>query len=131
MNNFNSQDVSTDYSDSSNGGLDQNTPQNIDCCLVSSQLSTSNDFILQQTDIETLDASLQNIPKELYIRKLLEMCFNNENRICWNRNLLCSRARLQTDCPKGSLIKRKITKSGLSAQKIYKRLLYLVIVYPM
>ena len=55
-----------DYSDSSNGGLDQNTPQNTDCCLVSSQLSTSNDEILQQTDIETQDASLQNLPKYMY-----------------------------------------------------------------
>ena len=117
VNIFTSQDVSTDYSDSSNGGLDQNIPQNTDCCLVSSQLSTSNDEILQQTDIETLDASLQNLPKDMYVGKLLEMCLNNENMICWYRNVLCSRARLQTDCPKGNLINRKTTKSGSSAQK--------------
>ena len=117
VNIFTSQDVSTDYSDSNNGGLDQNTPQNTDCCLVSSQLSTSNDEILQQTDIETLDASLQNLPKDMYVGKLLEICLNNENMICWYRNVLCSRARLQTDCPKGNLINRKTTKSGSSAQK--------------
>ena len=117
VNIFTSQDVSTDYSDSSNGGLDQNTPQNTDCCLVSSQLSTSNDEILQQTDIETLDASLQNLPKDMYVGKLLEICLNSENMICWYRNVLCSRARLQTDCPKGNLINRKTTKSGSSEQK--------------
>ena len=85
--------------------------------MVNSQLSTSNDEILQQTDIETLDASLQNLPKDMYVGKLLEMCLNNENMICWYRNVLCSRARLQTDCPKGNLINRKTTKSGSSAQK--------------
>ena len=45
------------------------------------------------------------------------MCLNNENMICWYRNVLCSRARLQTDCPKSNLINRKTTKSGSSAQK--------------
>ena len=86
--------------------------------MVSSQLSTSNDEILQQTDIETRDASLQNLPKDMDVEKLLEMCLNNENMICWYRNVLCSRARLQTDCPKGTLINRKTTKSGSSAQNM-------------
>ena len=35
----------------------------------------------------------------------------------FQKSVLCSRARLQTDCPKGNLINRKTTKSGSSAQK--------------
>ena len=45
------------------------------------------------------------------------MCLNNEHMICWYRNVLCSRARLQTDCPKDNLVNRQATKRGSSAQK--------------
>ena len=35
----------------------------------------------------------------------------------FQKSVLCSRARLQTNCPKGNLINRKTIKSGSSAQK--------------
>lgn len=115
---FTSQNVSSDYH-----SIDQYTVQrDINGTLISSQISNfddvgDNDSAINQPSIEILDAHLHNLPKEMYIGKLLERCSNDENIICWYRNVLCSRARSQNDCPNGNLISRKTTKSGSSAQK--------------
>ena len=77
----------------------------------------SRDRVLNQTDIEYLDEELKNLPKEIYIGKLVDLCSNNESMICWYRDILCKRAKDQDDCPRGSLINRKSTKSSPSTVK--------------
>lgn len=71
-------------------------------------------------DVHTLDTQLQNLPKEIYISKLLDICSNDENLICWYRNALCSRAKSQPDCPSGKLLTRKTTSVGSSITKYAK-----------
>lgn len=61
-------------------------------------------------DVHSLDTQLQNLPKEIYISKLLDICSNDENLICWYRNALCSRAKSQPDC-KLSVRKTSHTKN--------------------
>lgn len=121
---FTSQDVSSDYYN-----IHELTVQRYkDGTLISSQISTfddvgDNDSAINQPSIEILDAHLHNLSKDMYIGNVLEMCSNDENIICWYKNVLCSRARSQNDCPNGNLISRKTTKSGSSAQK-YARYCY-------
>jgi hypothetical protein len=107
---FTSQTVSSHYTDN-----DDHTLQD-----KNEYLDLSNDVVLNQTDIQDLDARLQNLPKDLYIEKLLELCSHNENMISWYRNTLCARARTQNSCPKGNLINRKGTKNSSIAQKYAK-----------
>lgn len=64
----------------------------------------SDGSLLSQSEIDNLDSNLQNLPKELYISKLLELCLSNESLILWYRGLLCTRARKFKDCPTGNLI---------------------------
>lgn len=77
----------------------------------------SDGSLLSQSEIDNLDSNLQNLPKELYISKLLELCLSNESLILWYRGLLCTRARKFKDCPTGNLINRKTTKASSSAEK--------------
>lgn len=77
----------------------------------------SDGSLLSQSEIDKLDSNLQNLPKELYISKLLELCLSNESLILWYRGLLCTRARKLKDCPTGNLINRKTTKASSSAEK--------------
>ncbi|KAK3087070.1 hypothetical protein FSP39_001227 [Pinctada imbricata] len=74
--------------------------------------------ILQQSDIAKLDSELCNIPRELYLHKLLQSSMNNESALFWYRNVLCSRAKSMEGCPQGNLINRKSTKKSTSAEKI-------------
>lgn len=82
--------------------------------------SDTSDSLLNQSEIENLDSNLQNLPKELYISKLLELCLSNESLILWYRGILCMRARKFKDCPTGNLIKRKTTKASSCAEKYAK-----------
>jgi hypothetical protein len=87
---------------------------------ISNSLNSTNnntDVVLQQSDIESLDSSLENLPRDMYICKLLDICANNESTICWYRNVLCSRAKRINECPQGNLVNRKSTKGGTSAEK--------------
>lgn len=43
----------------------------------------SDGSLLSQSEIDNLDSNLQNLPKELYISKLLELCLSNESLILW------------------------------------------------
>ena len=85
--------------------------------LIGTQASSLQESSFNQIDVEHFDAQLQNLPKDMYISKLLEMCSDNETMVCYYRNVLCSRAKNNKECPKGNLISRKTTKTGSSAQK--------------
>lgn len=77
----------------------------------------SDGLLHSQSEKDNLDSNLQNLPKELYISKLLELCLSNESLFFWHRSLLCTRARKFKDCPTGNLINRKTTKASFSAEK--------------
>ena len=85
--------------------------------LSNSQSPDCNETVSNQSDIENLDEHLQNLPRDLYISKLLELCSSCESRISQYRNALCLRARSISDCPKGNLMIRKSTKQSSCAER--------------
>jgi hypothetical protein len=58
------------------------------------------------------DNVLQNLSKEMYVEKLLQLACNNEQRIIEYRSFLSIRAKAIEGCPKGNLIQRKNTKAN-------------------
>lgn len=88
----------------------------------SSQIQDEHECLdtIDTIDNETLDTQLQNLPKEVYIKKMLDMCSNDENLVCWYRNALCSRVINLPDCPSGKLLTRKTTSGGSSISKYAK-----------
>ena len=80
-------------------------------------MQSQNDLVLQQSDIESLDSQLENLPSTLYVQRLLHITGNNEEMVLWYRGVLCSRAKNHEGCPKGNPKSRKTTKGGLSIQK--------------
>ena len=86
----------------------------------SSQPSADSNVLLQQSDIQRLDSELNNIPKELYTQKLLQITANNESMIAWYRNTMSSRAKVLEGCPSGNMINRKTTNRSTRAEKLSK-----------
>lgn len=111
---FTSQTVSTPY--------ESRTNMLCNSMSQSSQIQDEHECLdtVDTIDIETLDTQLQNLPKEVDISKLLDMCSNDENLVCWYRNALCSRAKNLPDCPSGKLLTRKTTSGGSSISKYAK-----------
>ena len=70
-----------------------------------------------QDFIATLDESLADLPKDIYIEKLIEMTNDSENIITWYRTFLAGRAKSIQGCPLGKLITRKSTNKSTSIQK--------------
>lgn len=112
---FTSQTVSTPYEEGHPNML-SNFVSQTSPVLADNEYHTAVDTI----DIENLDTQLQNLPKECYMTKLLDLCSNDETLICWYRNALCSRAKTLPDCPPGKLLSRKSTKGGSSITKYAK-----------
>ena len=77
----------------------------------------SQSYVLQQSDIESLDNQLENLPCTLYVQRLLNITAENEEMVLWYRGILCNRARDVEGCPKGNLKTRKSTKGGQAIQK--------------
>ena len=73
--------------------------------------------LMNQAEIEHVDSELAHLPKSLYVEKLLYLCRDDEDLICWYRNVLCSRARDMEGCPTGNLVNRKNTKLSSSREK--------------
>lgn len=71
-------------------------------------------------DFESFDNVLQNLPKEMYIEKLLQLTSSNEQLIIEYRTFLCSRAKTIEGCPKGNLIQRRNTKANPSSVRYAK-----------
>lgn len=81
--------------------------------LVSKSVSAGSDF-------QYLDTKLQNLPKDLYVQKLLELTSSNEHTIIDYRSSLCLRAKTMEGCPSGNLTTRKSTKLNSSVAKYAK-----------
>lgn len=60
---------------------------------------------------------MQNLPKELYVEKLIELTSSNEKYIIDYRTSLCSKAKTFDNCPPGNLTIRKTTKNCSSIIK--------------
>lgn len=72
------------------------------------------------SDFTSLDSNLQNLPKELYVEKLIEITNSNEHYIVDYRTYLCSKAKSIQGCPMGNLTARKTTKNNPSVIKYAK-----------
>lgn len=114
---FTSQGVSTSYESQPSTCI---MPSNFVCLDSSITMNNEGHTALDQMEIDTLDSQLQNLPKEIYISKLLDLCSNDESMVCWYRNSLCLRARKHPECPQGKLFSRKTTKSNSSTAKYAK-----------
>ena len=53
---------------------------------------------------------LNNLPRELYIEKLLVMTKSNEDEMSFYRNILLQRAKQSSECPQSTLVNRRTTK---------------------
>lgn len=85
---FTSQGVSTSYNNY-DYDYDLHVPQN-------SQLRFVDNANFSDTKyIDNIDSQLQNLPKEIYISKLLELFSEKESKVLWYRNVLFS-SRLPT-----------------------------------
>lgn len=73
-------------------GSGDHTPTHGSQALVSNSVSAGSDF-------QYLDTKLQNLPKDLYVQKLLELTSSNEHIIIDYRSLLCLRAKTMEGCP--------------------------------
>lgn len=100
-----------------NNRVNENQPEydnQVDATYLNDAPSTStNDFVL-------FDNVLQNVPKEFYIEKLLQLSSSNEQIIIEYRALLCTRAKTIEGCPKGNLIQRRTTKGNPSSVRYAK-----------
>ena len=71
---------------------------------------TYQDVISQvpnQDYIRRLYKELVNLPRDIYIEKLLEVAHDSEDIVTWYRSVLFSRARSFPGCPSGYLLVRK------------------------
>lgn len=62
--------------------------------LVSNSVSAGSNF-------QYLDTKLQNLPKDLYVQKFLELTSSNEHIIIDYRSSLCLRSKTMEGCPSG------------------------------
>lgn len=72
------------------------TPTHGSQALVSNSVSAGSDF-------QYLDTKLQNLPKDLYVQKLLELTSSNEHIIIDYRSSLCLRAKTIENVPRATL----------------------------
>ncbi|MEW8548806.1 MAG: hypothetical protein AB2693_35350 [Candidatus Thiodiazotropha sp.] len=73
--------------------------------------------ICNQEFFSKLDDTLLNLPRELYIERLVELSNNCEETISMYRNILVKRARLSEKCPNGHLSSRRSTKLETSSKR--------------
>ena len=59
-----------------------------------------------------LDNALYDKPREIYVSKLLEVCYANANTISWYRSILASWAQSVPSCPVGVLKARRKTEKS-------------------
>lgn len=62
------------------------------------------------SDFQYLDTKLLNLPKYLYLQKLLKVTSSNEPIKIDYRSSLCLRAKTMEGCPSGNPTTRKSTK---------------------
>jgi hypothetical protein len=92
---------------------------------------TYQDVISQvpnQDYIRRLDKELVNLPRDMYIEKLLEVAHDSEDIVTWYRSVLFSRARSFPGCPAGYLVVRK-NRNGVSSLLKYARDCYSLAIF--
>lgn len=72
-----------------------------------------------------LDEILCNLPKVLYINKLVQLCHDNDDDVRLYRSIIHKRAQEIPNCPSGTLIHRRTTENERSCTK-YARDCYLL-----
>jgi hypothetical protein len=83
----------------------------------SSSPSVRDNSYVCNSNYASWDDALQNLPKDLYVDKLLELTANNEQSVIEYRCALHAKAKNIQGCPPGKLITRKTTKSSPSTTK--------------
>lgn len=73
--------------------------------------------VCNQEFFSKLDDTLLNLPRELYIERLVDQSNNCEETISVYRNILVKRARLSEKCPTGPLYARRTTKLETSSKR--------------
>jgi len=82
--------------------------------------SGSSQPICNQQYFTLLDDILTNLPKAIYITKLVQLCKRNDDDICLYRSILYKRAQEIENCPVGSLMQRRSTENERSYTKYAK-----------
>ena len=77
----------------------------------------SSQPISNQEFFTMLDEFLYNLPKYLYVEKLVSLTQKDDENISMYRSILLKRAQESNDCPPGSLIQRRTTKSEESYER--------------
>ena len=97
-------------------------------------IPTSTDFLAEKYDPEDqsafdsqpicnqeffskLDTDLQNLPRQLYIDRLIEQTKNCDETISMYRNIIVNKARVSDKCPNGPLYARRNTKQESSSKR--------------
>ena len=119
---FSSKSMSTPYeSQSTSNSFTQSVSQKtLDASMIETVSNNDCHAIPHQIKLDKLDNELCNLPKDVYINKLLDLCENDESTVYWYRDTLCSRAKKLSDCPSGKLLNRKTTKRGSSTARYAK-----------
>lgn len=73
----------------------------------------SQALVSNGSDFQYLDTKLQNLPKDLYVQKLLQLTSSNEHIIIDYRSSLYLRAKIMEGCPSGNLTTRNQPNSIL------------------
>lgn len=66
---FTSQPVNSVHVSTANNGISYNQ----DITNSQSPINYNSDLVFQQSDIENLDSNLENLPRDMYISKLLDL----------------------------------------------------------
>jgi hypothetical protein len=71
-------------------------------------------------DFVSYDSELQNLPKDVYIERLIQLTSSNEQLLMEYRSYISSRAKAMEGCPKGNLIQRRNLKNNPSLVRYTK-----------
>lgn len=91
------------------------SPMANDSILIATQLSMPPP---NQQVYSNLDSTLYNLPRDIYIERLVSETSNNSNTIYWYRRILGERAKRIDKCPTGELKNRKSTSKSSSSYKL-------------
>ena len=114
--------------------IQNNDPNNTTEQAYNSSIPTSADFVAEKYDpvdqttfdsqpicnqefFRKLDNNLQNLPREIYIDRIIEQTNNCDETISMYRNILVNKARLSEKCPNGPLYARRNTKQESSSKR--------------
>jgi len=74
-------------------------------------------FCIDGVVVDNIDRELRGIPKDIYIRKLLELTHSSEEAVIFYREEMSRRARLQPNGPSGVIKTRRKSQRRTAAKK--------------